>query len=140
MEETLSLAQWQAKEHAERECRLNRNIRIHGLGATLAGLGRCPGINGVLTDPQGDVTTIAQRLVILTPIFHAIRRFVVGISMGSFVGLCHALHRWLSGLVMSKHDVRFSGRQEHLRDLCTKAAQEGTDGIIRRPQVRDRTP
>ena len=22
---------------------------------------------------------------------------------------------------MAKHDARFSGRQEHLRDLCTKA-------------------
>ena len=43
--------------------------------------------------------------------------------MGSFMGLGHDAHHGLSGLVMSKHDPRFSGRQEHLRDLCTKAAQ-----------------
>lgn len=35
------------------------------------------------------------------------------------MGLCHALHRWLSGLLMSNHDTRFSGRQKHRRDLCT---------------------
>src|SRR5262245_50584215 len=50
MEETLGLAQRQAQEQAERECRLNGNIGIHWLGATLAGLERCPGIDGVLTD------------------------------------------------------------------------------------------
>src|SRR5262245_21382127 len=55
------------------------------------------------------------------PVLDAIRRLVCGMSMGSFMGLGHALHRWLSGWVMSKHDARFSGRQEHLRDLCTKA-------------------
>jgi hypothetical protein len=121
MEETRSLAQRQAKEHAERACRLNRNIGIHGLGATRASLGRCPGLDGVLTALQGDVTAIAQRLVIRTPLFHAVRRCVCGISMGSLVGLGHALHRGLSGWVMAKHDARFSGRQEHLRDLCTKA-------------------
>jgi hypothetical protein len=56
------------------------------------------------------------------PVFHAIHGLVWRMPMGSFVGLCHALHRWLSGLLMSKHDVRFSGRQEHRGDLCTNAA------------------
>jgi hypothetical protein len=42
------------------------------------------------------------------------------------VGLGHALHRWLSGLMLSKQDARFSGRQEHLRDLGTQA-QQGLD-------------
>ena len=43
--------------------------------------------------------------------------------MGSLMGLGYALHRWLSGLMMSQHDARCSGRQEHLRDLCTKAGR-----------------
>ena len=77
------------KRNAERECRLDGNIGINWLGATLASLGRCPGIDGVLTDPQGDVTATAQRLVILTPIFHAIRRLIFWMSVGSFVGLGH---------------------------------------------------
>ena len=38
---------------------------------------------------------------------------------GSFVGFGHALHRWLSGLVMANHDSPFSRRQEQLGDLCT---------------------
>ena len=37
------------------------------------------------------------------------------------MGLGHALNRWLSGLMLSKPDARFSGRQERLGDLCTKA-------------------
>ena len=102
MEETLSLAQRQAKEHTERESRLDGNLGIHWLGAMLAGLGRCPGIDGVLTDPQGDVTAIAQRLVILTPIFHAIHRLIFWMSFGSFVGLGHGAHCWQLGLIMSK--------------------------------------
>jgi hypothetical protein len=53
------------------------------------------GVKGVLTDPQGNVATIAERCVILAPIFSAIRCLVLGISMGSFVGLRRALHRWL---------------------------------------------
>ena len=51
MEETLRLAQRQAKEQPERERRLDGDIGIHWLGTTLAGLRRCPGIDGVLTDP-----------------------------------------------------------------------------------------
>ena len=116
-----SLAQGQAKEQPERERRLDRDVGINRLGASLASHRRRPGVDGVLADPQGNVAAIAQRLVILVPVLNAISRLVYGMSMGSFMGLAHALHRWLSGLVMSKHDARFSGRQEHLRDLCTKA-------------------
>jgi hypothetical protein len=36
------------------------------------------------------------------------------------MGLRHAVHPWLSGLVMSQHDARCSRRQEQLGDLCTK--------------------
>src|SRR5262249_2483071 len=102
MEKAFGLPQRQTKEQSERECRLNRGVRIYRLGATLTGLGRCPGIDGVLTDPQGDVTTIAQRLVILGAGFHTLLRFGFGVSMRSFVGLRHALHRWLLGLVMAQ--------------------------------------
>jgi hypothetical protein len=86
----------------ERECRRDRGVSIDRRGATLAGLGRCPGIDGVLTDPQGYVAAITQRVVILVPVFHAIHGLVLRMPMGSFVGLCHALHRWLLGLVMAQ--------------------------------------
>jgi hypothetical protein len=100
MEETLGVAQRQAQ--AERECRLTGNLGIHWLGATLAGLGRWPGIDGVVTAPQGDVAAIAQRLVIRTLILHAIRRLIFWMSVGSCVGLGHDAHRWRLALIMSK--------------------------------------
>ena len=95
MERALGLPQRQTKEQSEREGYLDRDIRIHRLGAAHAGLRRRPGVNGVLTQPQGDVAAIAERLVIFTPVFHAIRDLVFGISMESSVGLRHTLHRWL---------------------------------------------
>ena len=118
-----SLAQGQMKEQPERERCLDHDVGINRLGASLVSHQRRPGVDGILTDPQGNVAAIVQRLVILVPVLNAINCLVYGMSMGSFMRLGHALHRWLSGLVMSKHDARFSGRQEHLRDLCTKAVQ-----------------
>jgi hypothetical protein len=117
MEEAFRLVEGQVKEQAEGERRLDGDVGIHRRGASPSRLWRCPGIDGVLTDPQGDVAAITQRFVILMPVFHTIRGLVFRMPMGSFVGLCHALHRWLSGLLMSKHDARFSGRQEHRGDL-----------------------
>ena len=54
------LAQRQVKQQPERECCLNRQLRVHRLSATLSSLRRYPGIDGVLTDPQGDVATLAE--------------------------------------------------------------------------------
>ena len=48
MEETLRLAQRQAKEQPERERRLDGDVGIQRLSTTLAGLRRCPGIDGVV--------------------------------------------------------------------------------------------
>ena len=74
------------KEQSERERRLDRDIRIKRLGAAFAGLRRRPAVHGVLTDPQGDVARIAQRLVVLAPVCHAIRSFVFRMSLGLFWG------------------------------------------------------
>jgi hypothetical protein len=52
------LAQRQVKEQPERERRLNGDIGINWLGASLAGHRRRPGVDGILTDPQGDVAAI----------------------------------------------------------------------------------
>ena len=71
MEEALGLAQWQAKEQPEHERRLNCDDGINRRGTSLTGHRRRLGVDGVLTDPQGDVATTAERLVILVPVFHA---------------------------------------------------------------------
>ena len=60
-------------------------------------------------DPQRDVAAIAECLLILAPVSDAIRRFVFGVSIGSFVGLGHALYHWLSRLIMSDDDEQFNG-------------------------------
>lgn len=86
MEEPFGVSQRQAQEQAKREGRLDGTGRRHGLCAALAGLRRCPGVNGLWPALQGQVTTIAERLVILAPVFHAIRRLVVAMPMGAYVG------------------------------------------------------
>jgi len=101
-QQPFGVAKRQAKQPSEREGGLDRDISINRLGAALAGLRRRPGVNGVLTDPQGDVVTITERLLILAPVCHAVRGCVFRMSLGSFVGLRHAQHRWLLGVVMAQ--------------------------------------
>src|SRR5262245_54179469 len=102
MEATLSLAQRQAKEQAERERRLDGNIGLHWLGATLASLRRCPGVDGILTDPPGEVAAVTERLVILAPVVGAVGGFVFRMSVGSFVRFSHGAHHWMFWFVMTK--------------------------------------
>jgi hypothetical protein len=59
MEKAFRLPQGQAKEQPERECGLNGHVRIDERSPPLSSLRRCPGIDSVLTHPQGDITTIA---------------------------------------------------------------------------------
>ena len=95
-------------------------IRAHPidrLDTSLAGHRRRPGVDRVLTDPQGDVTAIVQGLIILAPVVDALSHLVLGMSMGAFMGLRQVPHRWLSGLLISKPDARFSGCQVLLRHL-----------------------
>ena len=94
MEEAFGLPQRQAKEDPEREGSLDGEIGVDWLNAALAGLKRRPGIDGGLTHPQGDVATMAQCLIILAPVLDTIYCFVFGMSMRSFMGLGHVLHRW----------------------------------------------
>ena len=59
MEKAFRLPQGQAQEQPERMRRLDCDVGINGLGTSLTGLRRRPGVDGVLTDPQGDVAAIA---------------------------------------------------------------------------------
>ena len=92
MEETLRVAQRQVKEQPERERRLGRDVGIDRLGTSLAGHRCSPSRDGFWTNPEGEVAAISQRLLILAPVFDAISGLVLGVSIGSFVGLGHALH------------------------------------------------
>jgi hypothetical protein len=48
------------EEESEAERRRNREIGIDRLGASLTGLRRSPGVDGVVTDPERDVAAIAS--------------------------------------------------------------------------------
>jgi hypothetical protein len=90
------------KEQPECECGLNGQIGVDRLGAALASLRRCPGVDGVLTDPPGEVAAITERLVILAPVFGAVGGFGFRMSVGSFVRFSHDAHRWMFWFVMTK--------------------------------------
>ena len=96
------LAKRQAKQQSEREGGLDGAIGVNRLSAPLPAFRSPPGVNSILTDPQGDVAAIAPRFVIVSPVLNVIGRLVFWMSVGSFVGLCHAGHRWLPGFMMSK--------------------------------------
>ena len=102
VEKPCGLAQRQVQEQPERARGLDRDIGIDRLSATLSGHRRSPDREDIVTDPEGEVATIPPGLILLPPVIDAISGFVFGTSMGSFMGLRHALHRWLSGLIMSK--------------------------------------
>jgi hypothetical protein len=72
-------------------------------------------------------------LLIRVPVSDAISCFIFGMSIGSFVGLGHALHRWLSRLIMSDHDERFNGCQAPRRDSCTNALKT----VVSNPRFAD---
>jgi hypothetical protein len=73
--------------------------RITAKGASLWNVNT---VRDLLPEPQGNVAAIAQRFIILVPVLDAIRCFVCWMSMGLFVGLRHAHHRWRLGVSMSK--------------------------------------
>ena len=52
MQKPFGLAQGQVKEQPECDRGLDGEIGIDRLGTSLAGLWRCPCVNGALTDPQ----------------------------------------------------------------------------------------
>ena len=93
MEKALGLAERQAKEQPKRARGRNGDVGIPRRGPSRAGPWRRPGVEGVWTEPQGDVTTSTERVVIRVPVLHAIGRLICGVSMGSFVRLRHAWHR-----------------------------------------------
>ncbi len=100
VEKAFSLSQWQVKDQSEGERCLNRDIGIDCLPTTFSGLRSNPCVDGLLTKPVRDVAAIAQCLVIIGPILHAVSSFVFGVSGGPFMRLGHGDHRWLSGFVL----------------------------------------
>ena len=58
MKKAFRLPQRQAKKQPKCECRLDGEIGIDWLPVALTVLRRCPGIDGILTDPQGEITAI----------------------------------------------------------------------------------
>ena len=79
------------KQQTESERRLNGDIGINRLGASLAGHRRRLGVDGVLTDPQGDVaaiTQLARELAAreLTLIYGGAHRGLMGVLADAVLG------------------------------------------------------
>src|SRR5262249_57422300 len=100
--QSVGWAEEQATEQVEREGGRHGDIGVNGRRAPVPAVRSHPGVHSILTNPHGEVATIAQRFGIVRPVLNAIGRLVFWMSVGSFVGLCHAGHRWLPGLMMSK--------------------------------------
>ncbi len=92
-EKPFGLAYGQVKQQSKRKGSLDGHIRINLLPTAFSGSRRCPGLDGLLTQPQRDVTLISQRLIILWPVFDTISSFVFGMSIGTFMGLGHGHQR-----------------------------------------------
>ena len=88
------------KDQSEGERCLDRNIGIDCLPTSFPSLRSNPCVDGLLTQPQSDVTPIPQRLIILWPVLDAISGFVFRMSIGAFMGFGHGDHRWPSGFVL----------------------------------------
>lgn len=58
VEKPFGLAQRQMQEQSERQRGLDGNIGVDRLGTPLAGLRSGPGVDGLVTDPEGEVAAI----------------------------------------------------------------------------------
>ncbi len=141
MEESLRLAQRQVKEQSERECSLDRDTRLNLLPTAFSSLWRCPRLDGLVTDPEGDIAAIAQGFVILRLVVDAIGGLVFWMPVGSFVGFGHGDHRWLSGFVMApacgsiRHVSRPTGGFVHQRRQ--QVSEEVAHELIQSPSDID---
>ena len=56
--EALGLAKWKMKDHADRERRLDRNVRIGALATRLAAGRSAPGIECGIGEPDGEIAAL----------------------------------------------------------------------------------
>ena len=75
VEKAFSLSQWQVKDQPGGKRCLDRDIGIDCLPTAFSGLRSNPCVDGLSTEPQRDVAPVSQRLIILWPIYDAIKRF-----------------------------------------------------------------
>jgi hypothetical protein len=74
MQETLGLTQRQVKDHADRQRRLDGNVRIPSLTAGLAGGRRSPGIQSFIGEPDREITSPSEARLVRSPVPHPISR------------------------------------------------------------------
>ena len=96
VQKAFRLAQWQIEEQKPSERRFDGQSQVNRLSASLTGLQRRPCVDGVLADPQRNVTACAQRLLALAPVLNAVSRLEFGVSV-PFLRLGHPRHRGLLG-------------------------------------------
>ena len=75
--ESLGLAKRKMEDHADRQGRLDREVRIGALATGLAAGGSTPGFERVIREPDGQVATMLEAGLIFRPIPYPIPRLGV---------------------------------------------------------------
>ena len=76
-QEALGLAKWEPVDQTQCQLGLDGQVRVLARGTALAGAYWSPRLDGVLRDPQGDVASSYEGLVVLGPVGDAILSFVL---------------------------------------------------------------
>ena len=76
-QEAFSLPERQVEDHADRQSRLDREIRVDALPAGFATRWRTPGFDGVLRQPDGQVTAAPEACLVCRPVADPVGRFGV---------------------------------------------------------------
>ena len=84
--EALGLPEGQVEDEPQGECGLDRHVGVQGLPASLATSVRRPGGGGRLGEPDGDVATIPEALLVFAPVLNAILRLVGRVNVPGLVG------------------------------------------------------
>ena len=78
------------KDQPENKRSLDGNVRIGWLAASLSVLWKCPRVDGVLAEPESNISSLSKRFLILLPVLDTERRLVLRMSIRSLVGFGHA--------------------------------------------------
>ncbi len=70
------------------------------LAAPLSVLWRCAHVDGVSAEPDSNIASVSQRLLILRPVLDTVGLLIFRMSIRSLVGFGHADLRWIYGFYM----------------------------------------
>ena len=97
-DEPLGLSEGQVEDQAQGQSGLDGYVRVRPLPTSFAVAGRRPRDGSLLGEPDGDVTTIPETLLVLLPVLHAVFGLVGRVDVAGFV-VAHGLGSFAGGLL-----------------------------------------